>query len=463
MNVTTVNLPDRDGQNIIKDLFNGAWCRGARIGGTGMPPLSLLYAATAARAAGINGRFVDAVREGLAGEALVHRLRGTDVLLAHTSNYTLAHDEALLRMLRLSLGCRVALFGNLEAPTANRLVDAGVADWVCRQDPEEAFAELAQALAASGRPAGPIAALHAAGVATPPPHPPGPLDDKPVPDRTPIRSFCYRNPLSVTRDWTTALTSRGCPFACGFCNTPGYYGRTYRRHSSAYVVEELRYLRALGYAEVFFRDDLFFAGKVGELCEAMIRADLRLVWSCNHRVDTLDEPTLRLMHRAGCHTIKFGVESGDDTVLASLGKPVHVRAEQAFEQCRRIGIRTHAHLMIGLPGETRTQMEQTVRLLHRLSPYSFTMGMFTPHPGSAFHNRLSADGFTVGGDWKDRVRGNPSAVSDDELDALLRRTYLSFYLAPRRVFRYARDVRKWAQFASAGLRMARGFLAGGRR
>ncbi len=463
MNITTVNLPDRDGQNIIKDLFNGAWCRGARIGGAAMPPLSLLYASTAARATGINGRFVDAALEGLVGDALAHRLAGTDVLLAHTSNYTLANDEATLVTLRRALGCRVALFGNLEAPTANRLVDEGVADWVCRQDPEEAFAELAQVLATGVKPHGPIAALHLAGVTAPPLRPLGPLDDKPVPDRAPIRSHRYRNPLSVTSDWTTALTSRGCQFACGFCNTPGYYGRTYRRHSPAYVVDELRYLRTLGYAEVFFRDDLFFAGKVDELCEAMIRADLRLAWSCNHRVDTLDEPTLRLMRRAGCHTIKFGVESGDDTVLAGLGKPVHAQAEWTFAQCRQIGIRTHAHLMIGLPGETRAQMEQTVRLLHRLSPYSFTMGMFTPHPGSAFHDRLVAEGRTVGGDWKDRVRGNPSAVSDDELDALLRRTYLSFYLAPRRVFRYARDVRKWAQFASVGLQMVRGFLVGGRR
>ncbi len=463
MLITTLNLPDGAGGNITKDLFNGAWCRGARIGGTSMPPLSLLYAATSIRTARASERFVDAVWEGLSGDAVLRRLEGSDVVVAHTSNYTLADDRKMLSTLRAGLGCRIALFGNLDGAVANELVANNVADWVCCGDPEEAFAELGSALTGSDDRAFMIAGLHSAGVLEPARRPLGDLDDKPVPDRTPILGRRYRNPLAVTSRWTTALTSRGCPFNCGFCNTPGYYGRNYRLHSLEYVLDELRCLSRMGWREIFFRDDIFRAGHVEEFCEGLLRTDLRLKWSCNHRVDTLNEKTLALMRDSGCHTVKFGVESGDDEILAAIGKPCRRRAEETFDICRRLGIRTHAHLMIGLPGETTEQIESTVRLLKRIEPYSFSMGMFTPHPGSLFYERLGSEGVVVGGAWKDRVQGNPSAVADDELDAILRRTYLSYYLSPRRMFLYARDFRKWAELADVAIQMLRRFAGGGGR
>lgn len=461
MRVTALNLPDRSGANIIKDLYNGAWCKGGRIGGVSMPPLSLLYALAAATTEDTDARMVDGVQERLSGRKLVTRLAGTELLIAHTSAYTLADDTLTLLELRRALpDTSFALFGNLLPEQANTLIDQGAADFVCRQDPEATFAELRECLVGPGRLSRPVAALHARDNPAPEPRAAVELDTLRPPDRSKIAHLRYRNPLARHAKWTTALTSRGCPFACTFCNTPGYYQRRYRRHGTEYVVEELKAIEKHGFKEVFFRDDLFHAGAVKALCEAMIRADLRLVWSCNHRVDTLDEETIRLMAKAGCHTIKFGVESGDDGVLVAIGKPVHARALETFALCRKYGIRTHAHLIIGLPGESRAQMESTVELLEKLSPYTFTMGMFTPHPGSALHDKMKKDGTLVGGQWKERVVGNPSQVSDVELRALLRRTYLRFYLSPGRLASYALDVRRLPDLAGAGTRLVRDFVGG---
>jgi len=461
MRVTALNLPDPSGANIIKDLFNGAWCKGGRIGGVSMPPLSLMYALAAVTKDDTDARVVDAVQERLSGRKLLARLQGTELLIVHTSAYTLADDSRTLLDLRRALpDASVALFGNILPEQANSLIDQGAADFVCRQDPEATFAEMREHLVGRGRLAKPIAALHTRETPMPELRAATDLDSIRPPDRSKIAHLRYRNPLARHARWTTALTSRGCPFTCTFCNTPGYYKRRYRRHGTEYVIDELRAIARLGFREVFFRDDLFHAGAVKTLCEAMIRADLGLVWSCNHRVDTLDEETIRLMARAGCHTIKFGVESGDDEVLDAIGKPAHARALETFRLCRKYGIRTHAHLIIGLPGETREQMERTVAFLERLSPYTFTMGMFTPHPGSALHDQLKTAGTLVRGKWKERVEGNPSQVSDAELRALLRRTYLRFYLSPRRLAGYALDVRRIPDLAGAGTRLLRDFVGG---
>ena len=464
MKLTVVNLPDEAGGNITKDLFNGAWCRGARIGNTCMPPLSLLYAYTAVAPHTSRKELIDAVYEKLSVGALARRVRpDTDLIIAHTGGYVLHGDTAALLTLRRAIpNATVAVFGNLAPSQANGLIAKGAAHFVCPQDPEEILAEMATKLEGTGRLSAPVLGLLGADSDRATERELLPLDDKPVPDRTPILSNRYTNLLATTDRWTTALASRGCPYRCTFCNTPGYYDCGYRCHSIDYVLHELRTLLSLGYREVFFRDDLFYAGRVAEFCEVLLSSDIDLAWSCNQRVDTLDEPTVALMARAGCHTIKFGVESGDDAILAGIQKPSFRRTEEQFAACARQGVRTHAHLMIGLPGESREQMERTIALVSRLDPYTFTLNLFTPHYGSALYEELSRTGVTVGGQFKERVKNNPSLVSDEELHALLRRAYLRYYMSPRRILRYARNNRQWGKLAKAGWRLLRDFTKVGR-
>jgi uncharacterized radical SAM superfamily protein len=440
-----LNLPDARGENAIKDLFNGAWCRGARIGGTVMPPLTLLYAQTALASAGVETRLLDAILDRTAD---VNRAaQGVDLVVAHSSAYTF--DEDLDALLDLRTSASVFLFGNLTDTQIRRATGTGAADFVTARDPEPVLTDLV----AAGMDGRAVASLHTADGLAEGVRPLGVLDDIQIPDRRPILGYRYRNLLAVTDRWTTALTSRGCPHSCTFCNTPGYYGRSYRMHSLEYVLEELHRLWALGYREVFFRDDLFRVGAVPEFCDALLSANLPMRWSCNHRVDTLDAPTLRLMKRAGCHTIKFGVESGDDEVLQAIGKPPSAVARATFAACADLGIRTHAHLLIGLPGESRAAMDRTVRLLDAIDPYTFTVNMFTPAPGSTEHAR----GGRVGGVWKEAVVGNPSDVDDAELRDILRRTYLRGYLSPRRIARIAQDRRRWRALWSSGVQLVRRF------
>ena len=82
------------------------------------------------------------------------------------------------------------------------------------------------------------------------------LDELPFPDRGYIKNFSYFNPLVKKLPWTTAITSRGCPGRCNFCTSPSFYGTTLRARSAESVVDEMDEIIAMGYKEIFYREDM---------------------------------------------------------------------------------------------------------------------------------------------------------------------------------------------------------------
>jgi len=460
MRVVVVNLPDIDGLNIIKDLYNGAWCRGGRIGGVVMPPLSLLYAYASVKPFVRQIKLIDAVFKGLSVDAVISRIKHyrSDFIIAHTSSYTLESDRLMLHIIRRALPeISIFLYGNLTGEQANQIVDVGAADFVCCQDPEEVLGELFEKLSGTMSFSDKIVGLHSKYNREHELRPLNDLDEKPIPDRKPILKYNYPNPLARTKKWTNMLTARGCLFHCPFCNTPGYYQQKYRRHSLDRVIKEILYLKGLGYKEIFFRDDLFHSGRIKEFCEALIEQKIKILWSCNLRADTIDEDTVGLMAKSGCHTLKFGVESGDPLTLTSLNKPSREQTIRIFNACKKNGIHTHGHFMIGLPGETYQQMKKTMEFVHELSPYTFSLGLFTPHPGSTFYDDLEQQGQLTKGVWKEAISNNPSEVDDETLKNMLRNAYMRFYLNPVRLVSYAVSGKNWKALYNAGMQFVRQF------
>lgn len=134
----------------------------------------------------------------------------------------------------------------------------------------------------------------------------------PIPRHELFPLTCYRPPYSKHIPFVTTLTSLGCPFQCVFCRaaTLGY-----RYRPVVNVEQEFEYVVSLGIKEVFFKDAVIEVHKnnLKELCNVLKR--LRLNWSCNARVDTLNEDLLKLMKQSGCYFISFGIESGEQGIL----------------------------------------------------------------------------------------------------------------------------------------------------
>ena len=149
-------------------------------------------------------------------------------------------------------------------------------------------------------------------------------DAIPAPDWDGLDRDAYRLPLKGRRFLMTAPV-RGCPYHCTFCTAPLYYGHRLRRRPVAQVIDEMAAsVSRYGIREFFIWADTFTADRryVQELCRFILDKGLRISWTCNSRVDTIDEETLRLMKQAGLWMISFGLESGNDAILAASGKGI---------------------------------------------------------------------------------------------------------------------------------------------
>ena len=257
------------------------------------------------------------------------------------------------------------------------------------------------------------------------------------------------HPTDVTRErkWGFIMSSRGCPYPCLYCSPTlrNSYGKKMRFRSAKNVVDEMEYLVRLGCTVIHFKDDIFTVNRPRtiELCEEMIRRKVGLSWTVQTRADCVDEELLKLMRRAGCCTVSFGIESGSQRILEVLRKKETVEDSiRAAEATRAAGLHMVNFFLLGNPTETIEDMEQTLTLAKQLDPDLLQVGFFTPYPGSPYYEEsfkprgddYSPDEFS----HYNKVI-NLSAVSTPDLRMFQKRFYREMVLRPRFVARFAKN------------------------
>ncbi len=187
------------------------------------------------------------------------------------------------------------------------------------------------------------------------------------------------------------LTSRGCPFDCSWCSKPTF-GRSFRQQSPERVLRELRALKEKYRVDyVRFCDDVFgiHRGWLDRLLEGMIHEGLDLKFECLARVDLLRPELLRRMREAGLQRVYVGVESGSQKMLDLMNRGTRLsQIERVAESLRREGIRQFWFLMLGYPGETVEDIEETLQLFRRFSPEEYSVSIAVPVPGTRFHETV---------------------------------------------------------------------------
>ncbi len=193
---------------------------------------------------------------------------------------------------------------------------------------------------------------------------------------------------------TSFLTSRGCPFQCAFCSSCHFWGNRVRYRSIENVMQELRELkRRYRVEEIKFEEDnlLLNRERAKKLFRAMIEEKLNLYWNMPNGayiMSLLDEELVSLMKQSGCFEVTMAFESGDQQVLDNIiKKPLDLtKAERAVKILRDHDIEINSFFIVGLPGETREQIKNTLRLQRRLKlDHAFTF-VFNPLPGSALYS-----------------------------------------------------------------------------
>lgn len=163
------------------------------------------------------------------------------------------------------------------------------------------------------------------------------------------------------------LTSRGCPMECSFCQVETIAGSKWRMRSAENVVSELAWLKEkYGIKGFVFEDDNVFCqkGRTRKMLRLMKERKLNLKWkTAAVAIFMMDEEIFRLMAEAGCQGIGIGVESGSERVLRDIiNKPVNLQeVPRMIEMARRYGIFVTTNFMIGFPGETWSEIQQTLR------------------------------------------------------------------------------------------------------
>jgi len=258
----------------------------------------------------------------------------------------------------------------------------------------------------------------------------------------------YAMPIGWRGPFTTVLTSLGCAHQCTFCSGSAI---RYRKRPADEVLAELSQVQQLGIRNLFFVDYTFTtsARYVKELCGAMERRRMPFRWTCFARVDHITDELLASMKGAGCDMIQMGVESGDDGILERYRKGFTVaQVREAFEKCRRHGLKTLAFFIIGLPGETEETVRRTVALALELPAELASFAMPTPDPGTSVLEEAIRTG-RVGQEPRQVVSTVSPTIGTDQLsveqiqrlraDAIRR-----FYLRPSFLLRQVRSLESWA-------------------
>jgi len=411
-----------------------------------MPPLSELSCATHIRNAGLNVMFIDAQYEKKKLDALMlSRFAGIRVVVMLSSTQSFHSDiELLIRIKKQNDNVQTVLFGSHPTFMPRYCLKDPAVDFIVLHEPEETLRCLMRELI-NGRSVSGIEGIgYCDERGEPVINPPRSfmnMDDLPIPDRFLLpEGIDYFNPVVKRMPYTTMQTSRGCPGHCIFCTVPAFYGNKYRLRSSDKVLEELESVISSGYREVFFRDETFTACRKRniEICEGMIRKNMNLKWIANSRVDAIDKDTMAVMKRAGCHMIKFGVESGSDEILRNYKKETLTQqALNVFTMAREVGLDTHAHIVFGGPGETAATISQTIAFVKKLRASTASFGILTPYPGTELFDRIASsypdirDGSTSNMDNL-HIQGffseNICGISGDDLSRWIVKAYRSFYL-----------------------------------
>ena len=209
----------------------------------------------------------------------------------------------------------------------------------------------------------------------------------------------YWDPRCNAHPVVTLQTNRGCPYNCSFCSEFAIYGKGVRFRGASGIVDEMEYcVERFGARGISVVDSIFTLrpALVEAVCDEMISRKLDVSWFCNSRVDSLCADLLPKMKRAGCIRIYFGVESGTDDGLALVNKrATRAQAVDAVSACRRYGVRSEAGFIIGLPGQSRKDMLETVRFAKLLNADSTQFSILLPLPGTAVFDTMVEMGIDV--------------------------------------------------------------------
>lgn len=266
------------------------------------------------------------------------------------------------------------------------------------------------------------------------------LDDIPFPARHLLKDLRLysHTPFRGAKFTTTMITSRGCPFNCAYCDQ-SVFGRSWRYHSPEYVIEEMALLKEKYNVDfISIEDDNFLLSKrrTIDICQGIIKQSLNIGWSCLGRANEVDEQVLPLMKKAGCKTIYVGIESGSARILDLINKKLSIEdIKKGVKLINKHGINVTGSFILGVPTETKGDVERTINLALSLPLDGISFFTFTPYPNTllrdlAFqHGKVSEEWINYSG-HPTSLPFIPNGMDEEYLLGVQAQAYKRFLLRP---------------------------------
>lgn len=216
------------------------------------------------------------------------------------------------------------------------------------------------------------------------------LDSIPYPD---YFSFGLEKYSAYRRKNFTMITSRGCPYQCSYCAAPVCTGRKFRVRSAKNVVDEMAYWTNLGFRNFGISDDSFNQNltRAKEICKELITRNLGITFELYNgmRANMVDRQLLKLLKQAGCTFIGFGMESGNERILKSIGKSLTKKDMiRVIKLSNEVGIRTAVNFILGHPQETYETAMDTLNFAKALKCSYVNIYHLIPIPGTKAYEQL---------------------------------------------------------------------------
>jgi len=434
-------------------------------GGTLYYPIWLAYATGILEQAGFDTKLVDtpALKWGMPEVLADIRQSRPDFVVVDTSFPSLNNDISVSETIKESFpSIKTVMVGAPASQFANKMLSSKGVDLVARWEFDFVLRDLMLAIE-NGKKISDVKGIsYKNGIISH--NPDRELSTSEELDTLPIVSQVYQKHLNVKDYMLTyshsmhpevqIFTGRGCPFRCTFCSWPQtLMGRKHRVRSIDNVLDEMEWVekRFPKVKQVFIEDDTFpvDSKRVMEFCNKYNERGLTIPWGGQARVG-LEYETMKAMKSANCMMVDVGYESGNDTILKNVKKGITTDKIRAFpKEAKKAGLSIHGNWIIGLPGETKETIADTVNLINETKADAITVAVVSPFPGTEMYDWAKQNGYLTTDDpneYLDEHGHQKSILSYPELsneeirenvDSILKHYYLSFSYVPiafRRVF-----------------------------
>lgn len=409
------------------------------------PPLGLGYISSYLKSKEKEVKIIDGLNLNLSNEEIVDLCKNFDLIGINVLSFYYLKVKDLCEKLKKA-GKIVVLGGPHAMIFPDKIMEETGADYINIGEGEEAINELVDVLEKNNNDR----------------HIPGifkkgeknfikrpfiePLDKLPFPDWEQIDPRKYKKAPhgGLIKNFPVApiISSRGCPYECTFCASPKIWDRKIRFRLPENVVKEIEYLvKNFGVKEIHFEDDNLTLSKdhVTKICNLILEKGIKISWATPNgiRADMVDFELLKLMKKAGCYYIVFGIESGNQEILDKIKKRETLEdINRAVGYAKKLKIMTQGFFILGLPGETERTINNSIKFAKKIGLDRAQFLLLDLLPGSQLweehKNEIEGDYYSL--DSFQQVSWVPSTISKAVLEKAQSKAFKEFFFRPGPIF-----------------------------